>query len=977
MQDPITPEIVEAYAQCPRKAFLLLRGGQEAVPHEYERIIDEQEAANREGYRARQAAEAGGVPAHGPDDLAGQKILFDVPFAVDGLQARCDALRRVRADSASGGFAYEPVKVVGTGRVGRAQAVGLAYLGHVLGLVQRQLPAAGTLVLAGGRSCRVKLAARYKEVRSIIAALTAWAEEPTPKPPPVVLNRHCPCCPFRAGCRRQAEEEDSLTLLDRMTPKLLRQYQAKGIFTVHQLSHTFRPRRSRKKGRRTVWHSLELQALALRTGKTYVEHLPDLARRPVELFVDVEGVPERNAFYLIGLLACAGDDVQYHAFWADGPGDEARMWEGFLARVTSFPDAPIYHYGSYERKAFRTLARRHGRGKELLDRLVNVASSVYGRVYFPVRCNGLKVLGRFLGAAWTSPEASGLMSLVWRHRWETTGDDPHKAALLQYNWEDCEAVRVLVARLVQIKETAASEPGVDFAHRPKQAATESGKEVHRQFERILRNAQEDGRRRSVRIRAGDTEAEAEPRKRGARPGHQTYRRIIPSKVGRTVRVACKRRCPRGHGDLRFDEQARAERTVIDLVFTRSGCRKAVTRYAGKRGWCAKCNRYYEPPALQRLGNFTFGHAFQAWTIYQRVVLRLPYRILLQVTAHLFGVGFSQGTVTNFLRYLADYYAATEAALLQAIRKSPFVHVDETRINIEGVDHYAWVFTDGRHVVFRMTESREADVVREVLAGYEGVLVSDFYPGYDGVPCRQQKCLVHLIRDINDDLWKAPFDGEFEALALAVRDLLVPILGATDRYGLKAWHLRKFAKDVERFYARHIAGKDYSSELAAKYQKRFERYRDSLFTFLGQDGIPWNNNMAERAIRQLAVQRKISGSFFKRSAVHYLLLLAISQTCRFQGKSFLKFLLSKEKDVDAFRRSSPIRYSAPVGRRAAAGPGPVGEVGQADATEQVGGCQTSGADGEGGPGEKMAPALAGPTPESTPASPAPAGLLPAS
>lgn len=82
-------------------------------------------------------------------------------------------------------------------------------------------------------------------------------------------------------------------------------------------------------------------------------------------------------------------------------------------------------------------------------------------------------------------------------------------------------------------------------------------------------------------------------------------------------------------------------------------------------------------------------------------------------------------------------------ILQAIIKSDFVHVDETKINIQGVDHYVWVFTDGRHVVFRMTETREADIVREVLDGYQGVLVSDFYPGYDSMPCRQQKCLVHL------------------------------------------------------------------------------------------------------------------------------------------------------------------------------------------------------------------------------------------
>jgi hypothetical protein len=272
---------------------------------------------------------------------------------------------------------------------------------------------------------------------------------------------------------------------------------------------------------------------------------------------------------------------------------------------------------------------------------------------------------------------------------------------------------------------------------------------------------------------------------------------------------------------------------------------------------------------------------------------------------------SQATIVNFLRYVASYYRVTEAAILQAILKSGFVHVDETRINIQGVDQYVWVFTDGRHVAFRMTESREADIVHQVLSGYKGVLISDFYPGYDSAPCRQQKCLVHVIRDLNDDLWKAPFDREFETFVLEIRTLLVPILGAIDRYGLKAWHLRKFEKSVEQFYARNIVSKEYASELAAKYQKRFQRYRQSLFTFLGQDGIPWNNNMAERAIRQLAIQRKISGTFFKKVAPQYLLLLAIAQTCRFQEKSFLKFLLSKERDVDQFRRSRPIKYSAPV------------------------------------------------------------------
>ena len=57
---------------------------------------------------------------------------------------------------------------------------------------------------------------------------------------------------LRASCRQEAEKDDNLSLLDRITPPLLRKYHAKGIFTVNQLSYLFRPRRSRKKVKRPV-----------------------------------------------------------------------------------------------------------------------------------------------------------------------------------------------------------------------------------------------------------------------------------------------------------------------------------------------------------------------------------------------------------------------------------------------------------------------------------------------------------------------------------------------------------------------------------------------------------------------------------------------------------------------------------------------------------------------------------------------------
>jgi len=123
--------------------------------------------------------------------------------------------------------------------------------------------------------------------------------------------------------------------------------------------------------------------------------------------------------------------------------------------------------------------------------------------------------------------------------------------------------------------------------------------------------------------------------------------------------------------------------------------------------------------------------------------------------------------------------------------------------------------------------------------------------------------------------------------------------AVQKYGLKKRNLYKFKQDTDRFYKKIINDKLYKSDLTKIYQKLFIRYQDSLFTFLEQDGIPWHNNTAERAIRHVAKQRAISASFHASVMKNYLVLLGIKQACRFQGKSFFKFLLSGETDLEKF------------------------------------------------------------------------------
>lgn len=342
-----------------------------------------------------------------------------------------------------------------------------------------------------------------------------------------------------------------------------------------------------------------------------------------------------------------------------------------------------------------------------------------------------------------------------------------------------------------------------------------------------------------------------------------------------------------------------EATVTDLVFTGNGPRKSVTRYVGPMIRCRECSTRFSPKRVRAFCGKKYGDGFVAYIAYQRMVLRMSLRSIASSMDEVFGVELTAQFAHNLITKLALRHVLTERRIMRQLLDATCIHCDETKVNIQGESHFVWVMTDGKHVSFRSTPNREAKWLKDVLKGFKGILVTDFYAGYDSFECRQQKCLSHLTRDMNEDLWREPFNLEYEGFAEQFKILIVPIMETIQKYGSRKRNLNKHRRVVESFYRKYVDGAEYTHETTRKYQKRFQRYRDSLFTFLADDDIPWNNNMAERALRHLAIQRKISGSFGSEGIHRYLRLLGVSQTCRFQEKSFLKFLLSGGKDADAF------------------------------------------------------------------------------
>src|SRR5262249_16277096 len=194
---------------------------------------------------------------------------------------------------------------------------------------------------------------------------------------------------------------------------------------------------------------------------------------------------------------------------------------------------------------------------------------------------------------------------------------------------------------------------------------------------------------------------------------------------------------------------------------------------------------------------------------------------------------------------------------------------------------------------------EGDFLHELLRPFNGVLVSDFFSAYDSLACKQQKCLIHLVRDFNDDILKNPYDDELKSLGFEFGRLLRQIISTVDRYGLKKRHLGKEVDDVRRFF-QTLTSRQYRSEFAEGYQARLIKNESRLFTFLEHDGVPWNNNNAECAIKRFACYRRISdGQILEAGLKDYLVLLSIFQTCKYKGVSFLKFLLSREEDIGTY------------------------------------------------------------------------------
>jgi predicted RecB family nuclease len=918
----ITNEVLEGYLNCETKGHLKLAG-------EHGTPVDSEEMTTAASQALRETALSKLLLRFGRGDTSrriviaaetlkqGTPLLADAMFENDAMSIRFDALKRTDGTSKLGEHHYVPVLHFPVDKVGQQQKLMLAVLGLVLDRVQGLRSAIGLIARGSeGRLGKVRLDAKlYCQAEKVLDELTRL--QARDEPPRLALNKHCQVCEFRQRCRAQAEKADDISLLGGLGKKELMRYNRKGIFTLTQLACTFRPRKKSKRSAQRMTRQHALHAMAIRDRKIYFFGSPDLPDSPVQVYLDLEGLPDEGFVYLIGMVVVHNNTVTQFSFWAEGKNQESDIFQQFLAEVTRHDSFAVFSYGSYERaflKRMRAVAGDPKQVDRVLGSLVNVLSLVHAHAYFPCYSSGLKDVARCLGFSWTDAEASGRLSIAWRARRETTQAEEWKQKLVTYNLEDCNALRRVTDLLREVNAQRASAPtGGNIAAGGQQVSLVE--EVERwdnnrqwgtarfaqpEFEQINCRAYFDYQRERVYVRTNTALRKgARKRKKNRR---QKFR--VTSRV-----VVTSKRCPECKGTTLTTVHDRKEsghcspraKRAYDLILTPAGVRRKVIECRASVHRCLDCDVCFIPETYKRLDKHF--HGLKSWAMYQHVVHRISLQSVSDMVEEMFGVRVHLCEVTMLKGLMARYYRLAHDRLLQKILAGPLLHVDETEVGLRKGKGYVWVFTNLEEVVYLFRPTREGDFLKEMLKEFRGVLVSDFYAAYDSIDCPQQKCLIHLMRDMNQDLLNAPFDEHVKAITRPFGAILRSVVATIDGHGLKRRHLMKHADEVQEFF-RRLSEQSFHSETAEALRQRLVKYKDKLFTFIEHDGVPWNNNNAEHAIKAFARYREYAeGSISEKGLGNHLVLLSLYQSCEYKGVSFLRFLKSGMRDLDAFREQA--------------------------------------------------------------------------
>ena len=264
--------------------------------------------------------------------------------------------------------------------------------------------------------------------------------------------------------------------------------------------------------------------------------------------------------------------------------------------------------------------------------------------------------------------------------------------------------------------------------------------------------------------------------------------------------------------------------------------------------------------------------------------------LRAIVAMLKNLTNSHGKIADFLRELGAPSFSTERvqnisddftylleekrnAYLEELRQSPYVHSDETGMRKDGLSGQIWGVSTKTISLFFARMSRARKEIEEILGKFNGVLVTDGYKAYDYIKLRQ-RCWVHLLREVKDIAQK---DNEvkvqYERLKLLYEQLKELKIKPPNKEAIKKmkWVLGDIAICLSAI------------RKGRKLATLIQNGGNDWFTALYYEGVPLENNHAERELRPLVLLRKMIGCYRNEKGQRWIdIVVSVLHTWKLRG-----------------------------------------------------------------------------------------------
>lgn len=386
------------------------------------------------------------------------------------------------------------------------------------------------------------------------------------------------------------------------------------------------------------------------------------------------------------------------------------------------------------------------------------------------------------------------------------------------------------------------------------------------------------------------------KKQGAQPGHPRHERtpFSPEQIDTTWEYRLEE-CPCCGGGLTDAPDAPRCLQQVELQPQPT----IIEEHRRMAQWCAKCQRVHYaglPEDLVKAG--LIGPRLTALVGFLKGACHMSFSSIRKFFRDVIGVRVSRGLLAKLIGKVSASLQDPYEELLRLLPEQKQLNVDETGHKDRGQSLWTWCFRATLFTLYKISPSRGSDVLLDVLGKeFDGVLGCDYFSAYRkymrlNENVTLQFCLAHFIRDVKF-LAEHPDPKNREHGKQLVRDMrrLFQIIHRRDEYASE----ETFRQALQRAAAAicwDAFMQSPGTREAENIAQRFRLHTDNFFTFITTPGIDPTNNVAEQAIRFVAIHRRITqGTRGQNGQTWCERIWTVIGTCAQTGRSVFEFILS--------------------------------------------------------------------------------------